>query len=461
MSEANRSAPLALYEYALFAACTALIAWQLFIPPALGIADNSDFGKLSGRLCIGGDHLQFEYAALGYLRGPAYCYNAGLLTSAELPLRIATAASKPFAANRFDLRWLGAVYGMLFLGAVVVVQKLTRTLSDAARLIVPASVCIVFCSATYVPWFNTFYFDTASYVFLCFTIPALLGLILHETVTTRACLWALAATLLFETSKSQHTALALPLIPCFWLRFGRTTFPRLPLRILSTVAIIAAAALMFTTTPKWYQTVNSYNALFYQALPHSPDPVADLAQFGMEPAMARYVGKHAFLPDSFLNDARETERLGHFLSARNLTIYYLSHPRIAGLVFRNVLAEGSLQRVEMQIGKRQYRLGNYEMSAGKPPEAQSHFFDFWTCLKTAAFGNRPLLYGFYIVALVAGLWILALRRSARFVAIAAMWTSMLAIAAVLVMFDGIDTGRHMFLFNAMLDMTVCGLLCFI
>jgi hypothetical protein len=344
---------------------------------------------------------------------------------------------------------------MLFLGAMAGVQRLTRT------LIVPASVALVFCTATYIPWFNSFYFDTASYVFLCLAIPALLRLILRETVTTWDYLWALAATLLFETSKSQHTALALPLIPCFWLRFGRPAFPRLPLRIFATVAIAAAAVLMFTTAPAWYQTVNTYNALFYQALPHSPDPVADLAQFGMDPEMATYVGKHAFLPDSPMHDPVETERLGHYLTAPNLARYYVSHPRIAWLVFRNVLTEGSLQRVEMQTGQRQVRLGNYEKSAGKPPEAQSHFLDFWNDLKTAAFGNRPLLFACCIAVLVAALWILAFSRSARVIAIAAMWTTMLATAALLVMFDGIDTGRHMFLFNAMLDMTACGLLCFI
>jgi hypothetical protein len=160
-----------------------------------------------------------------------------------------------------------------------------------------------------------------------------------------------------------------------------------------------------------------------------------------------------------MQDARETERLGRFLSVRSLTLYYLSHPRVAALVFRSALAEGSLQRVRMQIGARQYRLGNFEKSLGRPPEAQSHFFDFWGDLKVAVFGNRPVLYGCYAAALLAALWILSLR--ARVTAIAATWTTMVALAAVLVMFDGVDTGRHLFLFNAMLDMTACGLLCFL
>ena len=444
----------AIYEWALLAVCAGLVGWQLFVPPSLGVADNNDFAKLIGRVCLGGEHPLFEYVSFEYHQATEYCWDSGLITSAVLPLRLAMAA-----ASRFDLRCLGAVYAMLFLGAFAALQRFARGLRPVARLIVPLSAVVVFCGASYIPWFNSFYFDTASYIFLWFTILLFLRMLLRERVTTGDFLMALVSALLFETSKSQHTALALPLIACFWLRLGRAQFPGIPWRIGATVTVMAAAVVMFASAPPWYQTVNSYNALFYQSLPHSRDPAADIAQLGMEPAMVRYVGKHSFLPDSPMQDAREIERLGRFISVRSLTHYYLSHPRIAGLVFRSALAEGSLQRVRMQIGARQYRLGNYEKSVGKPPEAQSHFLDLWSDSKAAVFGNRPMLYACYAAGLLAALWILSVR--ARVTALAAIWTAMVALAAVLVMFDGVDTGRHLFLFNAMLDMTACGLLCFL
>ena len=449
----------AIYEWALLTLSAGLVIWQLFVPPSLGVADNNDYAKLIGRVCLGGEHPLFEYVGFEYHYAPEYCWNSGLITSAVLPLRFALAMVKPFSAGRFDVRWLGAVYGVLFLLSFAGVQRLVRGLRPMARLLVPAAILAVFCGATYIPWFDSFYFDTASYVFLWCACLLCLRLLLRGTVTTWDYLAALACVVVFETSKSQHTALALPLIACFWLPLGRAGFPRLPLRAAATVVVVTAAVVMFASAPPWYQTVNSYNALFYQSLIHSPDPAGDLAQLGMDPGMARYVGKHAFLPDSPMQDARETERLGRFLSVRSLAVYYLSHPRIAALVFRSALAEGSLQRVRMQIGARQYRLGNYEITAGKGPEAQSHFFDFWGGLKARVFGNRPVLYGFYGAGLLAALWVLCVR--ARVAAIAAIWTTMVVLAAVLVMFDGVDTGRHLFLFNAMLDMTACGLLCFL
>ena len=449
----------AIYEWALFTFCAALVIWQLFVPPSLGLADNNDYAKLIGRMCLGGEHPLFEYVGFEYHYAQEYCWNSGLITSAVLPLRIALTMAKPFSGVRFDLRWLGAVYAVLFLLVFAGVQRLVRGLRPVARLLAPAAVLAVFCNASYIPWFDSFYFDTASYVFLWCAALLCLRLLLFEKITTWDYLAALAVVLVLETSKSQHSALALPLTACFWLPFGRARFPRLPLRIAASVLVVAAAGVMFASAPAWYQTINSYNALFYQSLPHSQDPAGDLARLGMDPGMTRYVGKHAFLPDSPMQDARETERLGRFLSARSLMGYYLSHPRIAALVFRSALAEGSLQRVRMQIGARQYRLGNYESSAGRGPEAQSHFFDFWNDLKARLFGNRPVLYGFYAAGLLAALWVLSMR--ARVSAIAAVWTAMVVLAAVLVMFDGVDTGRHLFLFNAMLDMTACGLICFL
>lgn len=436
----------------MLAVCAGLVVWQLFVPPALGLADNNDYPKLIGRACLGGEHPLFEYVAFEYRRAPGSCWDSGLITSAALPLRAALILARPFSADRFDMRWLGAVYGVMFVAAFAWLLRLTRPRPWAAL-----AALLIFCSATYVPWFNSFYFDTASYVFLWFAVLASIALMLRETVTIADLLVALFFILLLETSKSQHTALALPLIACFWLRFGRARFPGVPVRIAATAAVAGAAAMMFASSPSWYQTVNSYNALFYQALPRSNDPAGDLAAIGIDRSMARYVGQHSFLPDSPMQNPREVESIGRILTVPKLASYYAGHPRIAAIVFRNALTEGSLQRVRMQIGGREYRLGNYEKTTGRPPEAQSHFLDFWTEWKLAAFGHRAILYAAWAAALLAILWILAARRGKKLVAPAAIWTTMLVLAAVLVMFDGVDTGRHLFLFNAMLDMTVCGL----
>jgi hypothetical protein len=450
----------ALQARALFALAAGLITWQLFVPPALGVADNGDYPKLIGGACIGGEHPVFDYVAFTYERAPANCYHSRMMTSAWLPFGITLAVTRPFTGNRYDLRFLGAAWAVLFLLAFAMLQRVAR-----GRPWVPVAALLIFCGATYVPWFNSFYFDTASYVFLCLAVVAVIRLMTCETVRMADYVVAAVAVLLFALSKAQHAALALPLIAGFWLDFGRPGFPGRPVRIGVTAVIVFSALAMFVTSPRYYQTVNTWNALFYQALPHAASPSADLASIGIDTAMKRYVGKHAFLPDSPTNDPAQVAAFGRVITPSRLVGYYLRHPAIAVLVFRDALADGSLQRVRMQIGARQYRLGNYEKDTGEPPEAQSHFLDFWTSWKTVVFGNRPWLYAAWAVVLLAALWTLALRQPSkirpRIVALSAMWTAMVVLAPFLVLFDGIDTGRHLFLFNAMLDMTVCGLIALI
>jgi hypothetical protein len=103
----------AICEWAMLTLCARLVVWQLFISPSLGLADNNDYAKLIGRVCLGGEHPLFEYVEFEYHHAPDYCWNSGLITSAVWPLRVALAVAKPFSGDRFDLRWLGAVYAVL------------------------------------------------------------------------------------------------------------------------------------------------------------------------------------------------------------------------------------------------------------------------------------------------------------------------------------------------------------
>lgn len=457
-----------LYETLALLLCAGLICWELFLPPALGVADNNDFPKLIGRYCLGPasptSYPLFEYVAFSYRYDARYCWNSGLISSAVWPLAVARfIAWLVLPPSRFDLRLMGTVYAVLFLTAFYLVQRLARSLSLRARLLLPAAFLLVFGGAAYAPYFNSFYFDTAAYVFLLFASIALCQVALLPEVRLWRYLLALCACLLFATAKTQHAPLALLMIPVFWMSFGRTIFPSRIWRLVATFALAFATAEMFAV-PSYYRSIALYNALFYQCLPHSVDPAGDLASLGLDPAMARYSGQHAFLPSSPMNNPREVDRFSRQFSTANLAHYYLSHPRMTAQVFKYVLAEGSLQRARMKVGPREYRLGNYPRDAARPPEAQSHFLDFWSQWKAALFGNRPAAYLAYIAMLFAALWTLVLRRATPLrlplAVLASILSAMVALSAAAVLFDAVDTGRHLFLFNTLLDMTACALIAF-
>jgi len=58
--------------------CTTILAWQLLLPGFIGMANNGDFPKVAGPLCLlGADHEteKFIYFQPDYLRGPSSCYD--------------------------------------------------------------------------------------------------------------------------------------------------------------------------------------------------------------------------------------------------------------------------------------------------------------------------------------------------------------------------------------------------
>ena len=419
----------------LLLAAALLIGWQLSY---LGVADDNDFPKLIGRSCLGpadpGSYKLFEYVSFDYRYEPKYCWDSNFLTSAHLPFAIARLGS---ANGHLDLRWIGAVYGLLFLCALVLLPRPGILLA----------AILVFCNATYVPHFNSFYLDSTAFITLLWSVV----LAARMAVRRHASAWEYAALTLslclLALSKGQHSLLPLGFLPLLWT-FGRNWW-----RIGATVLLLLSIGAEFRFTPAWYSSVAVYNALFYQALPKSLTPQADLAQLGL-PDMADQIGKNAYSPNSPMDRLDYIQNFGRRAGPAKLAVYYATHPVVAGKVFLGMLEEGSWLRVRMRVGDRLYRLGNFTLASGQPPEAQSYFLDIWTSFKVALFGGRPLLYLVYILSLSAAFVTMAWKRGFK----TCIWlASLVALEAAVGMSDGVDHGRHLFLLNTLLDIMAVAL----
>jgi hypothetical protein len=110
--------------------------------------------------------------------------------------------------------------------------------------------------------------------------------------------------------------------------------------------------------------------------------------------------------------------------------------------------------VRMITGALEHRLGNYEQATGRKPQGLSYFFCVWPPLKHAIIANRPRVYLIYILAVIAAAWCLAPRVERMHVLLGFM-TGCLAIAWAVPMLGGVDAGRHLTIFNFILDLVVC------
>src|SRR5205823_4763056 len=112
------------------------------------------------------------------------------------------------------------------------------------------------------------------------------------------------------------------------------------------------------------------------------------------------------------------------------------------------LEDASAQRVHM---------GNYDRSAGKPPYAQSPAFSTWSALKQAVFAGHAWRYAIYCVGLGLLLPLALLQRGGKQrsirIAGALVVVSLTAMALLIAcLADGVDFLRHLFLFNACIDL---------
>jgi hypothetical protein len=439
-----------------------LLSFQLFAPPALSVADTNDFQKLAGRVCLGQvpPQVLFDYTNLHWRFSQSACIVWPFRSSAELFFRAALGLSRLFTPpGDFDLRWMGAVYGAVFLAAFFWLQRSLRTVSFPVSVAAQLGFLLVACNAVYIPYLNTFYFDTPALVGVTISLVGVSVLFLRAKVGAAPFLLTAAGLTILAASKSQHSLLALVCLPALWTPRGRAVFPPVWLRACSTAAVLAGAALAIGTTPATFSGQNSFNAMFYRILPSVPDPARYLAETRIPPSYIRYIGDHAFMDGTPVTSPAGQLQFAKMFGETGLAALFLRHPEIAVRMLLVHLNEASYDRVRMKTGALAHRLGNYEKVTGEPPQALSHFFCFWPAVEHAVIAGRPKLYLAYILALVAAVWALAPAVPGMRPLLATV-TAMLALALTVVMTDGIDSGRHLMIFNYMLDWVAAAVVIF-
>ena len=116
--------PLGLdwHEILMLAVCIVVLAWQLFLPGFIGLADNRDFAKVAGRLCLG--LTGWPYRLLRALSSrPSNGKRSAIAGRAECPHRSWRSRGRPprwSSAPKEILRisifaGLGAIHALCFL----------------------------------------------------------------------------------------------------------------------------------------------------------------------------------------------------------------------------------------------------------------------------------------------------------------------------------------------------------
>ena len=189
---------------------------------------------------------------------------------------------------------------------------------------------------------------------------------------------------------------------------------------------------------------NLWNNVFTTILADSPDPPADLAEFGLDPALARFAGVPAFADSIPIETTTADYGFGDVLR------FHLRHPgrfvRTASACARNAFVW------------RDPRLGNYPREAGRPAGTLATDFAGWSRLEAAVLPRSLLWLGVFLGGILVTGLIEAGRHGTRTAAGGtACLVAALALAAgmefgICVVGDGyFDIVKHLYLFQLLYD----------
>ena len=436
------------HEVALLAICAAILAAQLLAPPFIGLADNGDFAKVAGRLSLGaeGGPANFIYFIPDYLRSPRHYWKSETL-STELPLawlatRLAGATKE---GDVFDIRWLGALHGILLLCAVYALIRRLRPLPRGRAILIAAVAVWIFTDVSYVAYFNSFYTDAAALLGLLLMIPLAVDIAAAGLRNGNAILFCLAA-LLFIGSKPQHAIWGF--LPAGWIALADRRRA-----LLAAFTLLALSGIALRLRPQDYSAAPLFNLVFAKLTLHGPTPKEFLRELGLPEEDSAFIGMNAFMPGAPVLDPAWLARFEQQTSYRAVLKWYLQHPlRTLEILNQTLVVEG------FQIRAR--NVSNFRRQDGFPPSARTDRFASWSDFRSAMFLKWPHhILVWYLLVIIGSIRMVRTRRTPVRTRLGwiVLGIATLAIGEFCVasLADAEETYRHLFVFHACTDLTIC------
>jgi hypothetical protein len=441
----------------LFTGFGGLLAWQLFLPGFVGIADTGDFGRVAGWLCLAPSGVpttftffqpDYVWSARNFWRSP---YKSSEVVLGWLAIQLAGATHE---GARFDIRWLAALHVTLCLAGFAALLVPLRKHPKRVQAVVAAVPLLLLTDVCYTALLNSFYMDAVAFCSLLLMVGAAVWIAATAEPRTGQFVLFFIAALLFVTSKTQHAVWSF-----FPALFLAASCPRTRLRVVRVVAlgmatlVFASGVYMERKADRGYKGQALFNVLFYRIGLEGPAAMPDLLKLGVRPDEARYLGVHSYAPGSPMGSPTFAEQFYERTGFAKLLGWYLHHPaKTFHMVSDRLLWESEIMRAS--------NLGNYRIEAGHAPSARTQRFALWSDMRSALFHRAPWYLPLWYCLFIAGC-VAAILRGRSPVSTRMAW---LALGIALLgageflaanLADCLDMARHLFLFHACTDLTVC------
>ena len=440
------------FEWTAIALFAALVAFQIFVPPTIGLANNGDYSKLIGRFSLGPQDPtnpdERDYYEQRWRYDRAYHWVSDNYSSEIVPLALALGIGRIFDSRTFDMRILGAIHAALWIGCFAAALPLFRRLPRWPAYAITLAAIFIFTDVSYVAYLNSFHTDTVAFLFLAWTIVIAQRMASLDWIGWIPFMALLFSSLLFITAKPQHSLTGILLWPIVvWLALSLPGRAARVAGMLLACSIPVAAAVTLQHVPEPERKVEMFNAIFAKLLKNSPSPAADLRELGLPPNLQHWIGAYADEPDqpTLRPEVRDAlTRRVHVL----LAWFAMRHPlRTFDLVYADLGWPAAHRRPPF--------LGNYERRTGLPPHTLARSFFWWSEFRsfwfTVARWHVLVWYALFIAVSCWWLWRHGTLTACIALILAVQGLLELGFAAL---GDIGETDRHLWLFHVVTDITI-------
>ena len=440
-------------EVLWLAICAGILGWKLLLPGFVGMADNGDFAKVAGPLCLASaENSRENFFHPVYERDARNCFDAGTRTSERAAAGLASGIEQVFGdRRRFDIRWLGAIHAFIFLAFFRALLRLLEPLGKVSRLVLPLPALWIFADIGLVAYFNSFYTDTAAALGVLAAVVTGVHLLANKRTTPALLVVFGAAATVAATSKVQH-ALAGPVAAALVLAIAWRATDR-PTRItagLLGMILLAATGWIVAGTPSWYKAQAKFNVIFLKIAKNSDSPAQDLAELGLGADDARYIGSNAFVPGGPMENAEWVRQFAARCTDGKMIRYYLTHPGRAAEILRDDLYHTAWQR-------RDPEQANFTRASGREEGTLAMSLGSYSAFRTWIARKWPGSVALWMAAWPVAAFLFSRGKIFRR---AIAWTVFAVAAAALLEFaiaslsDALETPRHLLLFHIYSDLCI-------
>lgn len=374
-----------------------IVVMLLFIPPINGTVDDGSYNLIlhaNGLREYANDPDYFKYFVpkfpiLQYYNPDVHVY----LSLQNIIIQIAILLNKIFYSTHvFDIRFLGALYAILYLLAARLLFKgLSNRLKGYKAYLIVLLGVFMLGDTTYTIYFNSFYIEPLDMIMIMFFVG--FGLLAFQQTEDRKILKYYSGQLLIAflfMFVSREMSLLLSAL-CISL-IGGIIFIRKRQWKLSAIILVSSLVPMSLFIGTLYsnpaRSENLYQSATLGAMPASKNPGKDLAIIDVDPQSEVLRGTSYSEPYAIASSDSKTIQKGFIeeLSYPKLVWYYFTHPKVLSNLMQMGLENKNVARAK--------NVSTYEKGAVSEKDQNKVFFQWATLLKGAFL---PKKFGFYFL----------------------------------------------------------------